>query len=112
MTSPQADQAALDVVVTDNLEAHQYEARVGGELAALAAYRLRDDRVVFVHTEVYPRFLGKGVASRLIAAALDDVVARGLQITPLCPFVSGFIRRHPRYLPHVDEAHRGAFDGA
>jgi predicted GNAT family acetyltransferase len=109
--SPPSGQAELDVVITDNAEAHQYEARVGAELAAIAQYRLRDDRVVFVHTEVFPRWKSKGIASRLVRAALDDVVARGLMITPLCPFVSGYLRRHPQYLPRVDEAHRHALEG-
>jgi predicted GNAT family acetyltransferase len=111
-TTPTSDRGALDVVVTDNVAAHQFEARVGGELAGLAAYRLRDDRVVFVHTEVYPRWLGKGIASRLVGAALDDVVRRGLLITPLCPFVNGYLRRHPQYLPYVDEAHRQTLEGS
>jgi predicted GNAT family acetyltransferase len=114
VTSPQSSQSAqaeLDVVVTDNAEAHQYEARVGAELAGIAQYRLREDRVVFVHTEVFPRWVGKGIASRLIGTALDDVVGRGLRITPLCPFVCGYLRRHPEYLPHVDEAHRHALEG-
>ena len=28
---------------------------------------------------------------------LDDLRARGRAVVPLCPFVAGFIRRHPEY---------------
>ena len=52
---------------------------------------------MFVHTEVLPAFEGKGVGSRLATWALDDVRARGLKLTPQCPFIAAFIKRHPAY---------------
>ena len=42
-------------------------------------------------------FEGHGVGSRLVQGALDDLRARGLAVVPLCPFVAGFIDRHPEY---------------
>jgi hypothetical protein len=38
--------------------------------------------------------------------------ARHLTVVPLCPFVSGYIRRHPQYLPLVDPAHRARLQSA
>ncbi|HEY4189998.1 MAG TPA: N-acetyltransferase, partial [Candidatus Limnocylindrales bacterium] len=35
--------------------------------------------------------------SRLATGALDDVGARGLKLTPQCPFISAHIKRHPEY---------------
>jgi hypothetical protein len=32
-------------------------------------------------------------------------------VTPLCPYVSSFIRGHPEYLDLVDEAHRERLTG-
>ncbi len=52
---------------------------------------------MFTHTEVFPEFEGKGVGSRLATGALDDVRARGLKLTPQCPFISAYIKRHPAY---------------
>jgi len=40
---------------------------------------------VLVHTEVAPSAEGKGVGSRLVAGALDDIRARGLRVVPLAP---------------------------
>lgn len=78
--------------------AHQrYIAQVGGRPAGVAAYRLVPARVIFTHTEIDPEFGGGGVGTSLASAALDDVRSRGLSVTPECPFIAGFIGRHPAY---------------
>ncbi|HEY6569518.1 MAG TPA: GNAT family N-acetyltransferase [Candidatus Limnocylindrales bacterium] len=83
--------------VRDNTDAHRFEAWVDGALAGFSEYEPRDGWLVFVHTEVLPAFEGKGVGSRLATWALDDVRARGLKLTPQCPFIAAFIKRHPAY---------------
>ena len=86
-----------EVVVLDVPAANRYEARIDGELAGTAVYRLRPGHITFVHTEVDGAFEGHGVGSRLAATALDDARARGLAVTPRCPFIAAYIRRHPEY---------------
>jgi predicted GNAT family acetyltransferase len=83
--------------IVDNAAEHRYEAWLDGEAAGLIEYIDEDGWLVIDHTEVFEAFEGKGVASRLAKAALDDVRARGLYINPQCPFVSSYIRRHPEY---------------
>ena len=39
-------------------------------------------------------------------AALDDAKRQGLEVTPLCPFVADYIRRHPEYEDLVGAGHR------
>jgi hypothetical protein len=99
---------ADDITVDDNPEAGRYEIRLDKELAGFAAYRLDGDRVVFTHTEVDDRFEGHGLGSRLAAAALDDVRAKGREATPICPFIAAFIRGHQDYVDLVDAEHRAA----
>lgn len=86
-----------DVVVTEAPQEHRYEARVGGELAGWAEYSATEEMLVFTHTEVRPAFEGRGVGSALARYALDDVRCRGLRALAVCPFVLGWIRRHPAY---------------
>jgi predicted GNAT family acetyltransferase len=87
--------ASIGVDVTDAPEQHRYEARNDGELAGFAEYRATDRLVTFVHTEVLPEFEGRGVGSGLVRAALDGVRASGRRVRALCPFVKGYIERHP-----------------
>jgi predicted GNAT family acetyltransferase len=93
------------VVVTNNEAQHRYDAVVDSERAGFAAYEIRGDRVVFTHTIVDPKWEGKGVGGALAAGALNDVVAQGKQIIPVCPFIVAYIKRHPDYVAHVDPAY-------
>ena len=86
-----------DVQTTDNTEQHRYEARVDGELAGFAEYRVRGERVVFTHTEVDDAYEGQGIGSALARAALDEVRAAGRKAVPQCPFIRSWIDRHPEY---------------
>ncbi len=40
---------------------------------------------------------GKGVGSKLVKGALDQVRANGLNVVAQCPFVKGYIGKHPEY---------------
>lgn len=85
------------IEILDNPGEARYEAWLDGEPAGLIAYFDEDGWLVFDHTEVFEAFEGRGVGSRLAKAALDDVRARGLYVNPQCPFVTGYIKRHPEY---------------
>ena len=82
--------------VINNKAHHRYELEVEGHLAA-TYYTLEGDVLTFVHTEVPPELGGKGVGSKLVQGALDQVRARGLKLIPQCPFVKGWIDKHPEY---------------
>jgi uncharacterized protein len=101
-----------DVRVVDVPGRSRFEIRVEGELAGLAEYRMRPGRIVFTHTEVDDRFQGRGLAGRLARAALDSARDRGLQVAPLCPYIVRYIRRHPEYVPLVDDQHRAEVTAA
>ena len=84
------------VTVTNNEEAQCFETSVDGPRAFIA-YRRFPDRIVFTHSEVPPPLEGKGLASKLAHTALDFARVSHLRVVPLCPYVSGFIRRHSEY---------------
>ena len=86
----------MDGEVRNNEAEHRYELEVDGALA-IAAYRLRDGRITFTHTEVPDALEGRGIGSRLVKAALDDARARGLKVVPACPFVKRYIEKHPEF---------------
>jgi uncharacterized protein len=86
-----------DAEVVDVPEKSRYELRLDGRLIGLAAYRRRDGRISFTHTEVDESCEGRGFGSRLAAAALDDARRQGLRVLPLCPFIAHYVERHPEY---------------
>ncbi|GII86025.1 N-acetyltransferase [Sphaerisporangium siamense] len=92
------------VDVADNPEARRYEIRVDGKQAGFADYRLRDDRMVFTHTEIDEEYEGQGLGGTLIRVALDAARDTGLRVVPLCPFVAAYIEKHPEYADLVAEA--------
>ena len=75
-------------------EQDRYELKIGDDVA-IAAYLQQGDVVTFTHTEVPEALEGHGVASKLIAGALDDVRQRHLKIVPECRFVASYVQRHP-----------------
>jgi predicted GNAT family acetyltransferase len=85
--------------VTTEVQRHDrhYEVLVDGVHAGFAFFQTRPDALVFTHTEIDDAFEGKGVGSVLAKGALDDVRARGLLVVPQCPFIRGWIERHPAY---------------
>ncbi|UOE43756.1 GNAT family N-acetyltransferase [Agromyces larvae] len=88
-----------DIVRND--ERHRYELRVDGDRAGFAVFREEPGRIVFTHTVVLPAYEGRGLGGRLAKFALDDAVARGLEIVPECPFIAAYLRRHPEYADSV-----------
>lgn len=92
--------------VVDVPEASRYELRLDGHLIGLAAYRRRDGRIAFTHTEVDESCEGQGCGSRLAEAVLEDARRQGLGVVPLCPFISHYIGRHPEYEPLVAAGYR------
>ena len=94
-----------DVIVANNETAQRYEARVDGQLAVII-YQQLGDRIVFIHTEVPEALEGHGIAGKMAQFALDDARARHLAVIPRCPFVAGYIRRHPEYADLVPPGDR------
>lgn len=89
------------LTVRDHTEASRYEAvDDAGVVAGFTEYRpsSADPNVlVFPHTVVDDAFEGQGVGSTLVRGALDAVRAAGQRVRPDCPFVKGYIDKHPEY---------------
>jgi predicted GNAT family acetyltransferase len=68
------------VDVRNDEERERYEIAADGELAGFTQYRLRPGLIAFVHTEIDPRFEGRGLGGQLVGSALDDARARELAV--------------------------------
>ncbi len=85
-----------EITVQNNIIAGQFEVRLEGH-TALVAYLLDAGQIILDHTEVPPALEGRGIGSALAKAALDYARQRSLAVVPLCPFVRGYLKRHPEY---------------
>lgn len=96
--------------IKDNPDANRFEIRVGGELAGFAEYKLKPGQISFTHTEIDDGFSGQGLAGKLVRTALDEVRGRGLAVLPFCPYVRGWIAKHPEYVDLVPAERRAGFE--
>jgi predicted GNAT family acetyltransferase len=90
----ETDRAAKVVL---NPEAQRYELWSGDRLDGFASYRELPGKLEIYHTVILPELEEQGLGSQLIAAALDDVRAKGLGVIPTCSFVGFFVGQHPEY---------------
>lgn len=80
----------------------RYEITVDGVLAGFAEYQEEDGRTLFTHTEVFPEFGGRGLAGVLAEKALTSEHEQGRTLVPLCPFIAGWLRKHPDFPGQVE----------
>ncbi|QEA39491.1 N-acetyltransferase [Pistricoccus aurantiacus] len=80
--------------VRHNTAKSRYELEVDGMLA-IATYWREGNIMTFDHTFVPPALEGRGIGSRLVAGALDDVRRQGRKFVPTCSFVVAYAKRHP-----------------
>jgi len=72
--------------------------RDGVEVGQTVYDRPEPGLIEFLHTEVDTSLQEHGLGSALAAGALDDVRANSAdRVSAICPFISGFIRKHPEY---------------
>jgi uncharacterized protein len=88
--------------VVDNPARQRYHAWLGNDFVGYSEYETEPGRVVFTHTVVKSEFEGRGIGSRLAQHVVDDARSRGLRITPVCPFIRTYLRRHDEYDAIVD----------
>jgi predicted GNAT family acetyltransferase len=88
----------VTLTVVNEPDASRYALLEDGERIGVAEYDLRDDAIVFTHTEVDESKREKGMASRLVSDALDDVRANSdLRVIVTCPYIRRWLPEHPEY---------------
>lgn len=85
-----------ELEIKNNTELSRFEAEVN-EFTAVIEYQLIGNKIIFIHTEVPDEISGYGIGGKMAKFALDSARDTGLMVVPQCPFVAGYIRRHPEY---------------
>ncbi|MFI5692364.1 GNAT family N-acetyltransferase [Kribbella sp. NPDC051586] len=99
------EDAQRNLTVVENGESRRYELLVAGTTVGTLDFRLLGRRRVLGHTEITADHRGRGLATALIKAVLDDLIAEEVLITNYCPAVERFLQGHPEYLVVLDPTH-------
>ena len=83
--------------VIDNVALHQYEFRIGDLIPRIEYIKTKTGEIYLTHAEVPSALEGKGVGSSLVRLALEDIERQQLRLVPLCPFVAGYVQKHPEW---------------
>ena len=81
----------------DNVALHQYEFRIGDLIPRIEYIKTKNGEIYLTHTQVPSAQQGKGVGSSLVRLALEDIERQQLRLVPLCPFVAGYVQKHPEW---------------
>jgi len=75
----------------------KYTIAVDGQIVGHASFADRDNQRVFHHTEIDPKFGGRGLASILVEEALNGARAEGKRVVPVCSMVVTVLKKHPEF---------------
>lgn len=85
-----------ELVLKDNTDRKQFELSVEGFTARIE-YMIMANKIFLTHTEVPRALEGKGVGSKIVKLAFEEIEKRGLKLIPLCPFVAKYLTKHPEW---------------
>ena len=87
---------AMPSPLRDNAALSRFELEADG-VTAFMNYKRAGNVLTLNHTETPVAARGRGIASNLVEAVLEEARARGLKIVPRCPFVRAYLAKHPQY---------------
>ncbi len=96
----------VHIPVIKNEANHRFELTVEG-YTAFIDYREKGRNITLIHTESPDELAGRGVATALIEKALAYIEENKYVLTPLCPLVFAYIKRHPDWKRIVSPDFKG-----
>ena len=93
----------MEIELIDNTDKSRFEVEIQDKMAIMD-YKKKDNKLYILHTEVPKEFEGKGIASAMVKKVLNLIKEKDMKLVSLCPFVSGYIKRHPEYKSLVANA--------
>lgn len=89
------------IEIHHDASARRFETHVEGH-ACVLDYGLSGGRMIIRHTGVPTAVGGRGIAARLVRAAMDWARGAGLRVVPQCAYAADFVQRHREYDDIVD----------
>jgi len=86
----------LAIPLVKNDEKKRFEIEIDGYLAFIN-FGESGDHIALVHTETDPELNGKGAAAAVVEKTLQYIEYNNKLLMPYCPYVFGYIKRHPEW---------------
>lgn len=85
-----------EIAIRHDTQRKRFDTEVEGHAARLE-YRLEGNVLAIAHTEVPGAIGGRGIAGKLVRAAVEYARDAGLKVAPVCSYSSEWMDRHPEY---------------
>ena len=86
----------INLPVTKNEENNRFELDVDGHIAFID-YKETSSTIALIHTEAPTELAGSGAASALVEKTLHQIKVSGKKVSPYCPYVFAYIKKHPEW---------------
>ncbi|WP_210462768.1 MULTISPECIES: GNAT family N-acetyltransferase [Rufibacter] len=86
----------MEQEIKNNTAKHQFETTIEGK-TALVSYKLKDNVMTVLHTEVPEELEGRGIAAALSKQVLEYLKKENMELIPLCPYMAAYLKKHPEY---------------
>ena len=77
-------------------ENQRFELDVNGNIAFID-YKETSSTIALIHTEAPAALSGTGAAAALVEKTLQYIKEAGKTVSPYCPYVFAFIKKHPEW---------------
>jgi len=84
-----------DTVIHDSVKS-QFKIEIEGKVS-LVDYLLEKNKMNLFHTYTHPDLRGKGLAAKVVTAALEYAKENNLKVIPGCSYVQDFIAKNKKY---------------
>lgn len=86
-----------------NGDANRFELHIDGHMAVIE-YSMKGNVFVLLHTEVDKALEGRGIAAILTEKTFHHLESIGAKIIPLCPYIVGYLKKHPEWMRIVEQS--------
>lgn len=93
----------MDIEVKHDRENHMFVAHIDGKEAYLRYLLVGSGTADFIKTYVPYELRGRGIAGKVVEAALKYAKENQLKVIPSCSYVETYIERHKEYADLVGD---------
>lgn len=87
---------SVTVEIVHDRTAHRFSVEVEG-LQCELVYRVAGSVMTITHTGVPEQLAGRGIAAKLMGAAMGAARAADWKVVPACSYARAFMLRHPEF---------------